>query len=101
MIIWKIVSAKWNSNYKMRDKRLLRSASGITECDRLLLQSVSGITKCDTYYKVRRNNLGTINNRKRLNFETAFTCKVKNLLRLSLYQIIQMMTINVTSLFPH
>ena len=37
------------------DRLLLQSASGITKCDRLLLQSASGITKCDSYYKVRRN----------------------------------------------
>ena len=39
--------------YKVR--QVLKSASGITKCDRLLLQSASGITKCDSYYKVRRN----------------------------------------------
>ena len=34
---------------------LLKSASGITKCDRLLLQSASVITKCDSYYKVSCN----------------------------------------------
>ena len=38
------------------DKLLLQSASCITKCDKLLLQSASGITKCGSYYKVRRNS---------------------------------------------
>ena len=50
-----------NGSYqKMRLKtvitKLLKSASGITKCDRLLLQSASDISTCNSYYKVRRNS---------------------------------------------
>ena len=34
---------------------LLKSVSGIKNCDRLLLQSASSIKKCDSYYKGKRN----------------------------------------------
>ena len=32
------------------------TADFITNCDGLLLKSATGITKCDRYYKVRQNN---------------------------------------------
>ena len=44
------------SGITMCDRLLLQSASGITKYDRLLLQSALGITNCDSYHKVRRNS---------------------------------------------